>query len=66
MIKCNKCNSTDTRVNKNLDIIRYDNADLLVYLDYTICNNCNREFIPIDQILHNDKTIKLAVNLTCR
>jgi hypothetical protein len=56
MCVCMKCKSTDIFLGKEPS----KNGNII---EYSICNNCNREFISKKQIFANEQNIK---NSLCR
>jgi HTH-type transcriptional regulator/antitoxin MqsA len=60
MSGCKICKSKDVVVAQTDEVISYKCVTLNVPMAYSICLNCNREFITVEQILQNDKAIRDA------
>lgn len=58
MSECIICKSNSIRVLTDYEEINYKNDKLKVPMEYSLCNECKREFISKDQIIKNDKTIR--------
>lgn len=54
MIKCNMCNSNNVSVFLVEEKVKHNFLFLSVQTEYSICNNCNREFISKEQIKKNE------------
>jgi HTH-type transcriptional regulator/antitoxin MqsA len=59
MSQCNICKSQDVSAFMEKEFFSYKGADLPVPIAYSVCNNCNREFIAISQIQRNEAAIRV-------
>lgn len=57
---CKKCKSTDVNEYTELTQINYKNSKIEFPLEYSVCQNCNREFVSTEQIKRSDKCIRQA------
>jgi len=60
MATCNICKSEDVSDFIENEFVSYKGADLRVPIAYSVCNNCNREYIVKSQILRNEAVIRAA------
>ena len=59
-LNCKKCNSTMIcTITQNLPI-KYKSDYIAVPFDYSVCINCNHEFISTEQIKMNDENVRKA------
>lgn len=56
--RCTVCKSSDIIELLVEDSIIIDDQKYFVDVEYTLCNNCKREFITSEQIQRNDQRIK--------
>ena len=61
-MNCNKCNSASVTHNSSVENILYKGQELPVEMDYSVCQDCEREFIATEQIQTNDKRVRIAEN----
>ena len=59
-MNCNKCNSASVTHNSSVENILYKGQELPVEMDYSVCQDCEREFIATEQIQTNDKRVRDA------
>jgi len=57
---CKHCKSDDIGHFEEQETITYKDNDLKFSIEYSICNNCHREFLSKQQILNNDARFKDA------
>ncbi len=57
-MNCSKCNSANVTRNSSVENILYKGTELPVEMDYSICLDCEREFIASEQIQTNDKRVR--------
>jgi HTH-type transcriptional regulator/antitoxin MqsA len=57
---CKSCDSENISVHSETEIYRYKGEDLSVNLCFSECENCKREFMTKDQILHNEMVLREA------
>jgi len=60
MTNCKLCNSEDVSDYVETDEISYKESTLQVSIAYSLCNNCDREFISKPQILQNEAALRAA------
>lgn len=60
MSKCKYCKSQQTNVLEDSELIEYKGSKLNVYVVYSECANCKREFLSKKQILNNEARIRDA------
>ncbi len=60
MTNCKLCKSENIEQLDDVEIISYKGTDLSVSMEYSICNNCEREFVSKQQILKNDSRVRDA------
>ena len=60
MTNCKLCNSEDVSDYVEADKISYKESTLQVSIAYSLCNNCDREFISKPQILQNEAALRAA------
>ena len=60
MINCKLCKSEDVSDYVEAEEISYKGSTLNVSTAYSLCNNCDREFISKPQILQNEAALRAA------
>ena len=60
MTNCKLCKSNDINQLADIERISYKGNTLSVSMEYSICNNCGREFVSKQQILNNDACVRDA------
>lgn len=60
MSECKYCKSQQTNVLEDSELIEYKDSRLNVYVVYSECANCKREFLSKKQILNNEARIRDA------
>ena len=60
MINCKLCKSEDVSNYVEAEEILYKRSTLQVSIAYSLCNNCDREFISKPQILQNEAALRAA------
>ena len=60
MTNCKLCNSEDVSDYVEAEDISYKGSTLQVSIAYSLCNNCDREFISKPQILQNEAALRAA------
>lgn len=60
MTNCKLCKSENIQELDDVEVISYKGKELSVSMGYSICNNCEREFVSKQQILSNDSRIRDA------
>ena len=60
MTKCKLCKSEDVSDYVEAEDISYKGSTLQVSIAYSLCNNCDREFISKPQILQNEAALRAA------
>ena len=60
MTNCKLCNSEDVSDYVEADKISYKESTLQISIAYSLCNNCDREFISKPQILQNEAALRAA------
>ena len=60
MTNCKLCKSEDVSDYVEAEEISYKEGTLQVSIAYSLCNNCDREFISKPQILQNEATLRAA------
>lgn len=60
MTNCKLCKSEKIKQLDDVEVISYKGAELSVSMEYSICNDCEREFVSKQQILNNDSRIRDA------
>lgn len=60
MSNCIYCKSNDIEICNEEETISYKEKDLKVFMLYTLCHLCGKEFVPKDQILVNDARVRDA------
>ena len=60
MTNCKLCRSENIKQLDDIESISYKGTDLSVSMEYSICNDCEREFVSKQQILANDSRIRDA------
>ena len=60
MTNCKLCNFEDVSDYVEADKISYKESTLQVSIAYSLCNNCDREFISKPQILQNEAALRAA------
>lgn len=61
---CKACNSDSVEVFNDTETLTYNGKSLLVEIQYSVCNECGREFISTEQIKHNDLAIRDAKKIS--
>ena len=60
MTNCKLCKSEDVSDNVEAEEVSYKGSSLQVSIAYSLCNNCDREFISKPQILQNEAALRAA------
>jgi len=60
MTNCKLCKSEDVSDYVEAEEISYKGSTLQVSIAYSLCNNCDREFISKPQILQNEAALRAA------
>ena len=60
MTNCKLCESEDVSGYVEAEEISYKGSTLQVSIAYSLCNNCDREFISKPQILQNEAALRAA------
>ncbi|TLX45122.1 hypothetical protein C1E24_20590 [Pseudoalteromonas phenolica] len=60
MTNCKLCKSENIVQLDDMETITYKGTDLSVSMEYSICNDCGREFVSKQQILNNDSRVRDA------
>lgn len=60
MTNCKLCKSEDVSGYVEAEEITYKGSTLQVSIAYSLCNNCDREFISKPQILQNEAALRAA------
>ena len=60
MTNCKLCKSEDVSDYVEAEEITYKGSTLQVSIAYSLCNNCEREFISKPQILQNEAALRAA------
>jgi len=60
MNNCKHCKSDDIEHLTDQETITYKGSELKIAIEYSICNECHREFLSKQQILNNDALIRDA------
>ena len=60
MTNCKLCKSEDVSGYVEAEEISYKGSSLQVSIAYSLCNNCDREFISKPQILQNEAALRAA------
>ena len=60
MTNCKICKSEDVSDYVEAEEISYKGSTLQVSIAYSLCNNCDREFISKPQILQNEAALRAA------
>jgi len=58
MTNCKLCKSEDVSGFVEVEYISYKGNDLQVSIAYSICNNCDREFVSTPQISQNELALR--------
>ena len=61
MAICKSCKSTNIIELDDLMTMNYRGSEYSVIMAYSMCNNCQREFVSKKQILVNDINVKMAI-----
>lgn len=56
-VHCTRCNSINTTVHESFELYKYNKQKFRVLTLYTTCDNCSHEFIPMEQILENERRL---------
>ncbi len=54
MNTCKKCQSKDVKTLTTNEMVKYKGHDIPFLIEYSICNNCQREFVSKQQIQRGD------------
>jgi HTH-type transcriptional regulator/antitoxin MqsA len=60
MNKCHFCQSDNISQHEEIETYQYKNQNYNVLIKFTICNECNEEFITTAQIKENEIEIREA------
>lgn len=60
MAHCKICKSENIRQLKDTENISYKGKSLTISMEYSVCNDCEREFVSKQQILNNDTLVRDA------
>jgi HTH-type transcriptional regulator/antitoxin MqsA len=60
MNQCIVCKSNDIKCHVAVEIVRYKGHQLQVPLEYSVCESCDREFVPKPQILAGEAAVRNA------
>ena len=60
MTNCKLCKSEDVSGYVEAEEISYKGSTLQISIAYSLCNNCDREFISKPQILQNEAALRAA------
>lgn len=60
MNNCKKCLSNDTKILTTNQIVTYKGHDIPFLIEYSICNNCDHEFVSKQQIQTSDARLREA------
>lgn len=60
MTNCKICKSESIRRLNDMENISYKGSLLSISMEYSVCNECEREFVSKQQILNNDSRIRDA------
>lgn len=60
MTNCKLCKSENISVFGEIEDVSYKGNDLRVSIAYSVCHNCDREFVSKPQILKNEITLRAA------
>ena len=60
MTNCKLCKSEDVSGYVEAEEVSYKGSTLQVSIAYSLCNNCDREFISKPQILQNEAALRAA------
>ena len=60
MSNCKLCKSEDVSDYVEAEEVSYKGSSLQVSIAYSLCNNCDREFISKPQILQNEAALRAA------
>ncbi len=60
MTNCKICKSESIRQLDDMESISYKGSVLSISMEYSVCNECEREFVSKQQILNNDSRIRDA------
>ena len=58
MTNCKLCKSEDVSGFVEVEDISYKGKDLQVSIAYSVCNNCDREFVSKPQIIQNELALR--------
>lgn len=59
-MKCLMCNSVKLESKTEIEKISYKNTKLFVAMDFTECQDCGYDFVPVEQIKLNDLAVVAA------
>ena len=57
---CNLCKSESITQLNDMESISYKGSVLSISMEYSVCNECAREFVSRQQILNNDSCVRDA------
>lgn len=60
MTNCKLCKSENIRQLEDIENISYKGTILSISMEYSVCNDCEREFVSKQQILNNDSRVRDA------
>ena len=60
MIHCVVCKSKDIKTLTAVETVLYKGKDLRIPLEYSVCSDCGREFVPKPQILRGEIAFRNA------
>ena len=60
MTNCKICKSENIRQLDDVESISYKGSVLSISMEYSVCNECEREFVSKQQILNNDSRVRDA------
>jgi len=60
MTNCKICKSESIRQLDDIESISYKGSVLSISMEYSVCNECEREFVSKQQILNNDSRVRDA------
>ncbi|GAA4815580.1 hypothetical protein GCM10011365_01960 [Marinicella pacifica] len=60
MSYCKKCQSHDINILTSKETVKYKGQDIPFNIEYSVCNNCNHEFVSKQQIQRGDDYLRDA------
>lgn len=60
MSYCKKCQSDDIKQLTSQETVQYKGQDIPFVIEYSVCNNCNHEFVSKPQIQRGDNYLRDA------